>query len=245
MHQRAMKSTVPSEQPKPSVAHMRELTLRGCEVARLAAVSAAEAIAGGSAEAVQKVRGYEEELDALDRQINEGVTVGLAEVPENAARELLSCLKFVLELERVGDLLLNVANRAQAVANRIAPDDAADLKHMSGLLEGMLSDALVAFRDRDLQRAVAILRADAEMDRLRNLLFVRHIDNPEHEPRREGFHLVFMTQTLERAGDHAKNMAEEVCHLVTGRSVRHLLRAADKPFEEMFVDWMRRQNAKR
>jgi phosphate uptake regulator len=51
-----------------------------------------------------------------------------------------------------------------------------------------------------------------------------------------------MTQTLERAGDHAKNLAEEVCHLVTGRSVRHLIRAADKPFEEMFLDWMRRQS---
>jgi phosphate uptake regulator len=76
-------------------------------------------------------------------------------------------------------------------------------------------------------------------------MFIRHIDNPEHQPRRESFHLVFMSQTLERAGDHAKNMAEEVCQLVTGRSVRHLIRAADKPFEEMFVDWMRRQTARK
>ena len=83
-----------------------------------------------------------------------------------------------------------------------------------------------------------------EMDRLRNLLFVRHIDNPEKEPRHQSFHLVFMTQTLERAGDHVKNTAEEVCHLVTGRSARHLIRANDKPFEEMFLDWMRRQKVK-
>ncbi len=240
-----MKSEAAEEKGKPSVPHMRELTLRGCEVARLAASATALALATGAPQALQTVRGYEEELDSLDRQINEGVTAGIAEVPETDARELLTCLKFILELERVGDLLLNFANRAQTVAPRVAEQDTADLRHMTALLEEMLSDALIAFRDRDLQRAIAILRADAEMDRVRNLLFVRHIDNPERARRQESFHLVFMTQTLERAGDHAKNMAEEVCHLVTGRSVRHLIRAADKPVEQMFVDWMRRQNAKR
>ena len=150
-----------------------------------------------------------------------------------------------IQIERVGDLLLNVANRAPSIHGRIGAQDATDLKRMAELLEQMLTDAQAAFRDRDLQRAVAILRTDAEMDRLRNLLFVRHIDNPENQPRHQSFHLVFMTQTLERAGDHAKNLAEEVCHLVTGRSIRHLMRAADKPFEEMFLDWMRRQSAKR
>jgi phosphate transport system protein len=240
-----MKFATSTEQPKPTPQLMRDLTLHGCEVARLAAVAVAQSIASGAVEPLDIVRSYEEELDSLDRQVNEGVTAAIPGAPEADARELLSCLKFILELERVGDLLLNVANRARIVATRVEPQDAADLKAMAALLQQMLSDALISFRDRDLQRAIAILRADAEVDRLRNLMFVRHIDNPEHHVCQESFHLVFMTQTLERAGDHAKNMAEEVCHLVTGRSVRHLLRAADKPFEEMFVDFMRRQSSKR
>lgn len=230
------------EQPRPSASHMRELTLRGCEVARMSAAATAAGVSTGSADALEFIRGCEEELDSLDRQINEGVTAAIPGASESDARELLSCLKYILELERVGDLLLNVANRASTVTGKIGAQDGADLKRMAELLEQMLTDALVAFRDRDLQRAVSILRADAEMDRLRNLLFVRHIDNPENQPRHQSFHLVFMTQTLERAGDHAKNLAEEVCHLVTGRSVRHLIRAADKPFEEMFLDFMRRQS---
>ena len=240
-----MNAAASSDMPQASAQQMRELTLRGCEIARRAAAAAALGIATGAAEPLEAVRGYEEDLDSLDRQVNEGVTAAIPGVGEGEARELLSCLKFILELERIGDLLLNVANRARAVATRIEPQDASDLKHMAVLLQQMLSDALIAFRDRDLQRALAVLRADAEMDRLRNLMFVRHIDNPEHHVCQESFHLVFMTQTLERAGDHAKNLAEEVCHLLTGRSVRHLLRAADKPFEEMLVDYMRRQSAKR
>jgi phosphate uptake regulator len=50
-----------------------------------------------------------------------------------------------------------------------------------------------------------------------------------------------MTQALERAGDHAKNLAEEVCHLVSGHSVRHVLRAYDKPMEQMFIEDLRRR----
>lgn len=233
------------DQPQPSAKQMRELTLRGCEVARMSAAAIAAGISTGAAQALDFVRGCEEELDTLDRQINEGVTTAICGACDADARELLSCLKLILEAERVGDLLLNVANRAPTIQGRVGAQDAADLKRMAELLEQMLTDAQVAFRDRDLQRAVSILRTDAEMDRLRNLLFVRHIDNPENQPRHQSFHLVFMTQTLERAGDHAKNMAEEVCHLVTGRSVRHLLRAADKPVEQMFLEWMRRHGTKR
>jgi len=59
-------------------------------------------------------------------------------------------------------------------------------------------------------------------------------------PRQESFHVLFMTQALERAGDHAKNLAEEVCHLVSGHSVRHVLRAYDKPVEQMFIEDLKR-----
>jgi phosphate uptake regulator len=51
-----------------------------------------------------------------------------------------------------------------------------------------------------------------------------------------------MTQSLERAGDHAKNLAEEVCHFVSGRTVRHVLMAYDKPVEQqLFMEKLRRR----
>ena len=93
--------------------------------------------------------------------------------------------------------------------------------------------------DRDVKKAIDVLRADAEMDRLRNLLFMRHIENPENIARQASLQVIFMTQSLERAGDHAKNLAEEVCHFVSGRTVRHVLMSYDKPVEQMFIEWLR------
>ena len=220
---------------------LHQLAIRACEVAKAAAAAAGDGVSSGSPKLFELVREREEELDSLDRQINEGVTAAISKVSEEEARDLLACLKLVLELERIGDLLLHFANRARTVAPRLEADDVRDLTSMASILEKMLADASEAFINRDLGRARDVLRADAELDRLRNLLFVRHIENPEQLHRTESFHVVFMSQTLERAGDHTKNIAEEVVHLITGRSVRHLMRESDKPIEAMWADWMRKK----
>jgi phosphate transport system protein len=219
-------------------------TLHAVDVAKASSAAAAEGIASGSVDILDRIRGYEDELDTIDRELNEAVTLAIAQVPEKQARELLTCLKFIIELERIGDLLLNFANRASAVATRLDPVDVKDLTMMASILEKMLGDVHMAYSERDLQKTLLILRADAELDRIRNLIFLRHVENRENQPRQESFHVVFMTQTLERAGDHAKNLAEEVCQLVTGRAIRHLLRSKDKPFELLFVEWMRKQEKK-
>jgi phosphate uptake regulator len=67
-------------------------------------------------------------------------------------------------------------------------------------------------------------------------MIVRHVENPENLPVEESYHVVFMAQILERSGDHVKHLAEEVCHLVTGRSARHLQRQYDKPRELLAME---------
>ena len=219
-------------------------TLAAVDVARLAAAAASEGIATGSADAFDRVRRFEDELDTVDREINDSVTAAITHAKdEQEARELLACMKFIIELERIGDLLLNFSNRAVAIAKKLDPADTKDLTMMTTLLEKMLGDVRDAFSNRDLQKTLLVLRADGELDRLRNLIFMRHVENREHMPRQESFHVVFMTQTVERSGDHAKNLAEEVCQLVTGKSIRHLMRSKDKPFELLFVEWMRKQKS--
>lgn len=224
----------------PDFSHIPELTRRGCEVARLSAKTLAEGISSGSTILAEQIRVYEEELDTLDRQINEDVTAALEHGSGERTRELLTSLKFIIELERIGDLLLNVANCLQTVGPRLQAQDAHNLALMSAIIASMLGDVEAAFTSRQVRRALEVLKADADVDRLRNLIFVRHIENPDNEHRQESFHLVFMSQSLERAGDHAKNLAEEICHLVSGRSVRHILREYDRPLEQVYLERMRR-----
>ena len=230
--------------PDPEVicAEIQEQTLQACRVARIAAGIVAEGIATGVPSVLDGVREREKELDDLDRTIDQGVTSVITQVSAENARQLLACLKFIIDLERIGDLLLNCSNRAAAVGSRIDLEDIRDLTLMASRLEKMLADVHDAFNLRDLNRSLAVLRSDAELDRLRNLIFLRHLENHDGSPRQESFHVLFMTQSLERAGDHAKNLAEEVCHLVSGHSVRHVLRAYDKPVEQMFIEGLKRRH---
>jgi phosphate transport system protein len=237
--------SVPVPSPEVIAAHLHELTLRACQVARIAAGIVAEGVATGVPSLLEGVRQREKELDIIDREIDQGVTSVITKVSEEQARELLACLKFMIGLERVGDLLLNCSNRAASVGSRIDLQDIRDLTLMASRLEKMLGDVHDAFSQRDINKALAVLRADAELDRLRNLVFMRHLDQHDNSPRQESFHVLFMTQSLERAGDHAKNLAEEVCHLVSGHTVRHVLRSYDKPMEQMFIDELKRKQKSR
>lgn len=236
-------ATLQTAEIPPSYAHLVRRTIEACALARDAAGAAAEGIATGSLQLLNSLRDREKALDKLDMEIDAGVTQTITRVSETEARELLACMKFMIGLERIGDLLLSFASSAQA-AGPLDPQDTRDLTRMATVLEKMLSDVGSAFSSRDVKQAIDVLRSDADMDRLRNLTFLRHIENPENLQRHASMQVIFMTQALERAGDHAKNLAEEVCHLVSGHTVRHMMMTYDKPLEQMFIEWLRHRDEK-
>ena len=240
-----MSTAIKTPDPEPAHQYLVRRTVEACRMAKEAAGAAAEGIATGSSALLNSLRQRERELDTLDMEIDSGVTTAITEVGPAEARELLACMKFMIGLERIGDLLLSFANSAQAAGGRIDSEDTRDLTHMATILEKMLTDCGEAFSEREIGKAIDVLRADAEMDRLRNLIFLRHIENPENVHRQASLQVIFMTQSLERAGDHAKNLAEEVCHFVSGHTVRHVLMAYDKPVEQMFIDYLRRRDHNR
>jgi phosphate transport system protein len=236
-----MSTALKQPAPEPAYGYLVRLTVQACQVAKEAAAAAAEGIATGSSALLNSIRVREKELDKLDMEIDGGVTDAITQVTASEARELLACMKFMISLERIGDLLLSFANSAHAVGARLDPQDTRELTQMASILEKMLADVGEAFSARDVKKAIDVLRTDAEMDRLRNLIFLRHIENPENVARQASLQVIFMTQSLERAGDHTKNLAEEVCHFVSGHTVRHVLMAYDKSVEQMFIDWLRNQ----
>jgi Na+/phosphate symporter len=95
---------------------------------------------------------------------------------------------------------LSFATSAQSASGHLDSQDARDLTHMATILEKMLADVGLSFSQQDVKKAIEVLRADAEMDRLRNLIFLRHIENPENVAHHSSLQVIFMTQSLERAG---------------------------------------------
>lgn len=232
-------NTAPLPTSRVRTLHFVELTVRACDAARHAAGRAADVIASGNFQHFSAIHSSEALLDEIDREMDESVAFSLTQSTLPEARELLACLKFVIDLERIGDLISSLSGRAQATIPHLDVQDREDLVKMATLLERMLGDAQRAFIERDIDRAFAVLRADSEIDRLRNLIFIRHTEVKEGGAAAGDIQVLFMAQALERAGDHAKNLGEEVCHYVTGKSVRHLLRARDKSHEQMFLDALR------
>ena len=220
------------------------LTLKAIQLAKSAVAHAIDGLAQKSSAPFMAVNKCEQELDRLDREVDDRVTHAVIRATAPEAGELLACMKFMIDLERIGDLVSSFGGCAQAIGSRVEMDDVKDLIHMATVLEQMLVDIHEAFSTRDLDRVVGVLRADALIDRIRNLVFIRHVENNEGTAGPEGIHVLFMAQSLERAGDHTKNLAEEVCHLVTGKTMRHVLRSKNKSEEQMFIDWLRaRQHA--
>lgn len=204
---------------------------------------AIDGLINGSQLALLAVRKCEERLDSMDREMDEELATVITQATPLQARELLACMKLMLDLERVGDLVASFAERSAIVRNRIDMDDIEQLTRMGCMLENMLTTMVRAFATRDVEQALHILRTDSEIDRLRNLIVVRHTENAEGLKGPESLHVLAMANALERAGDHIKNMAEELCHLATGHTIRHLIRAKDKPIEQLFLQWLANQNS--
>ncbi|HUK49175.1 MAG TPA: phosphate uptake regulator PhoU [Terriglobales bacterium] len=217
------------------------LTERAFTLAISATQSAADLVLGASS-AMEPIISSERELDELDHEIDKRVALEVANTSLEQVREKLACLKCMIDLERIGDLVLSFATRAEAVRSRLDMQDMRDLGDMLSVLGKMLGDTQSAFFERDHARALQVLRADQQVDRLHNLIVMRHLEPHLQFGGPDSVHVITMAQAIERAADHAKNAAEEVCHLVSGHTVRHLLGLHEKSAEQLYLEHLKRQH---
>ncbi|HLW54316.1 MAG TPA: PhoU domain-containing protein [Candidatus Angelobacter sp.] len=233
-------SGVPAVKPF-AILDLTEKTRQACLIARDAVSHALNGLINGSPASLHEVRACEEKLDDLDRELDEELASTITQVDPARVRELLASMKIMLDLERIGDLIASFAERSAILRNRLEMEDVEQLTRMACLVENMLAQIGPAITSRDIDEALRVLRSDSEIDRMRNLLVVRHTENPEGLKAHGSLHVLAMATALERAGDHIKNMAEEVCHLATGHTLRHVMRSKDKPLEQLFIDWLAKQ----
>lgn len=144
-------------------------------------------------------------------------------------------LRFILcasrinnDLERIGDQAVNIVQSALRILRHPQVKPYVDLPRMSELAEGMVRESLNALVHGDADLAKSVLIRDDEVDRLRDQIFRELLTYMMENSAVvfPAFELVLITKNLERIGDHATNIAEDVIYMVAGRDVRHL--AADR-----------------
>jgi phosphate transport system protein len=217
---------MPSKKVRPLEPHevhpLGELALRACLVASDAAFNTQDFLSNGSRMAFLAVRDCEKELDRIEQEIDQRLPSAITDVGELKARELLASLRFSTELERIGDLLWGVCLRIQDLPERLPRTDSPQLIEMVDILQKMLQQIRDGFTKRALDPASYVLRADREMDRVFKAFFRRHLQPEDDENTQQHADLLLIAQALERAGDHATNLAEELYRLIEGRSLRHV-----------------------
>jgi phosphate transport system protein len=200
---------------------LTSLVVRGCLIARDAVFNVRDFLADGSRLAFLAIKDCEKELDQIERKIDEQLPEAITRVGEAKARELLACLKFITDLERIGDLAYSAVMQLQSRREKLPPADSRQLVEMASLLREMLEQVHQGFLKRDVSYAQTVLQSDSEVDRLCHSLFHRHLAEPNSPTGQQNFDILLAAQALERIGDHAKNLAEELYSLSEGRSLRH------------------------
>jgi len=169
----------------------------------------------------------EARVDQMEIQIDDLATKLIA-TQQPVARDMrfiVSTIKINTELERMGDLAVNITERSLAIMNLPALDGPvySDINELATLVEHMVLAVLDSFVKQDYDAARDLLASDDMVDKLRakigKELVVQMQQNTELIPRL--LNLIFNSRSLERIADHATNIAEEVIFLINGSDVRH------------------------
>ena len=193
-----------------------------------------QALLQGDALLAQRVVEEEHTINELQIEIDERALRLLALYQLMAAdlRFVLAVSRINADLERIGDQAVNIAEAALRILRHPRVKPYVDLPYMSELAAGMVRDSLNAMVHNDIELARAVLTRDDQVDNLRDqvfreLLFYMMENSAVVLP---AFELILVAKNLERIGDHASNIAEDVIYMVAGRDVRHHLSAEAGPF---------------
>jgi len=218
-----MDRVVPHFQEELEALQSRLLEMGGLAEERVRACI--EALESRDLGVVAQVMGGDEPINQLHIEIDNRCfrLLALYQPMATDLRAIVSAVKINTDLERVGDLAVNIAEAAQRYTTHPPVKKLIDIPTMGTIAQTMLRDALDAYVRRDTALAHAVLNADDQLDALktqvfRDLLTYMLKDPITVEP---ALDLILISRHLERIGDHATNIAEDVIFMVSAQDVRH------------------------
>jgi phosphate transport system protein len=190
------------------------------------------AMAGAVRSLIEKDIALAEKVISQDRDVNRAEVeidemcrrlLALRQPAGSDLRFITTALKIVTDLERMGDLAVNVAERATDLAQSPPSRPFHDLTELADLSGSQLEKALDAFVEKNVQKAEEVIEGDDLLDAIYHRLFNDLLAYMMEDSRviRRATSIMFAAKQLERFGDHATNVAEMVVYMVRGTDVRH------------------------
>jgi phosphate transport system protein len=198
--------------------------LRMGGIAESQLASAIQAVARRDSELAERVVQMDGQIDQLADEVDAHCTRLLALRQPMAVdlRGIVAGIKLAGEIERIGDYAKNVAKRALTLNLAPAVPAAQSVPRVGALVQRMIKDVLDAYAQRDVALAIDVWNRDEEVDQLHNSLFRELLTYMMEDARTitPSAHLLFIAKNIERIGDHATNMAEDIHFLVEGRRLQ-------------------------
>ena len=187
-----------------------------------AILDAAEALETRDEEIAQRVRAGDKAIDALEEEINSECArvIAIRAPAASDLRTVLTVMKIAANLERCGDYAKNLAKRSMVLSQMTSlPGSTGSIRRMAKQVALLLKDGLDAYIARDAKLAEDVRQRDHEVDQMYNALFRELLTHMMEDPRNitPAMHLHFIAKNIERVGDHATAVAEQVIYLVTGQ----------------------------
>ena len=200
---------------------MREL-LRMGEMAVAQLEAALDVVERRDDKAAERVMANDDAIDALEQQVNQDVIRLIRRGPlATDLRIILAALRVASDIERIGDYAANIAKRSMALNHSPPLPHTRGLEPLGKLAARQLREVMRAYVERDGDAALRVRESDAELDTLYTGLFRELLTYMMEDARAitACTHLLFMAKNIERIGDHATNIAENVWFLVHGEEL--------------------------
>ncbi len=198
-----------------------EMAGRAEELVRVAM----EELARRDALGAEEIRATEDRIDQLEVEIDERVVelLALQQPMATDLRFVFVVVKACRDIERIGDHAVNIAGAGHRAAAHPPLPEIREIWEMGDRARGMLSRALGALVNRDADTARAVIAEDEVVDTLRRSAFDLIVSYMQQQERyiSPGVSMILVVQNLERIGDLATNIAEEIVYLVEGHSIKH------------------------
>jgi phosphate transport system protein len=189
-------------------------------LAEVQLADAIEALIKRDTELADRVIAGDKKIDMLEADMDAHATTTLAlrQPMADDLRVTITALRTASLIERIGDYAKNIAKRSVVLSQSPPLGPAKSINRMATLVQGMIKDVLDAYVARDVDKAEAVRARDADADLLHTSLFREILTYMMEDPRTitSCTHLLFVAKNLERIGDHATNIAENVYYLVNG-----------------------------